>query len=356
MNKVKKTSVYLIVFFVILSLSDKVLSRYEQEVGNFFVNVINFIRTKKWQSFYLDQKGIPVQFTPRIGRYTSPFYVVQACILYLHRNVNGCFTEIGNILEGWPQETPNSFTKSHFQNCLNYVFSSIKTVPGVGKHVVYDFDWYTCKSPWYSGLTDAMAIFLFAQMFQITKDLRYSRMAQELYESLRADNSNVLKKASNNIEYIEEYVSVDSHSVFVFNGAVISAICIDYYERMFSVCNPIGNRLISSLKKCCKWFDSGYWTWYDTSNTLASVKYHIVNKKCVKGLFNITQDLFFKDVFEKWDCYKTSFLKRHFYWFWDTGIWGSRLSKFLSVILFLNCFFLTTMVLFLFKVFFKKKE
>ncbi len=305
-----------------------ILENYEIQFSNFAAKVTNFAVGNGWNLRYYDAQGIPYSYIARLReKVVSPYYVVHYGLIYSQSvNPPAGYEWIwpnDDSFKLWGENPPSGLiTKENFINAADWIIRNLEKDEYGNTHIFYHFQWpYEgtsegyLQAPWYSGLTDAIAIKLLIRAYAFTKDKRYFDAASRLYNSVltQIDKGGSLVYDEFGNPWIEEYISRNNTKIpFVLNGMIYATLAILDYERFSDVEKPMGYKLIETIKKRTPAFDTGYWTFYDLLGTLAKPKYHFIHVSLMKVLYEKTKDPFFLNVHSRWEKYNTHFFTRYF--------------------------------------------
>ena len=326
----QKWIIRILIFCTLFFSTSWILDVYDEEVSKFNGKLANLLRGNDFALRTFNEKGIPISNFGRLGiKDISPFYVVHYGLIYSDKLVHGSkydyLWKYNNSVEFW-NVLPDSkyITEKNFYHAADWVVEKmLKDVNDV-YHLIYGFDWYykylkggMLKAPWYSGLTDGMALSLLIRAYILTDNDKYKIAANRLYKSvilMREKGGSTIHLRDGSI-WIEEYVArdlPDHDQPRVLNGMVYASFGIYFYEKFFNVQKPLYSAYFDSLRANIHRFDLGYWTAYDLIGTVANYKYHNVHLGLLKDLYLLTDDQYYLDLHKKWDEYSTSFIMRHF--------------------------------------------
>lgn len=231
------------------------------------------------------------------GFITSPFYVVHYGLIYSLANKSDSFDWLDDPTVGlWPDPPPVELvSKNNVVAACDWVVAHAVPCHFGPVHLMYDFEWRypnadpsLIQPPWWSGLTDALAVELLCRGFDLTGNTEYLASAKKLYDSLLAPVSEggSLVRLGDGRLMIEEYVDprAKAHTL-VLNGAIYAAMAIDHYERRFGVSGGIGDKLLRSIELSIDSYKAPMnWSYYDNVKTCANLKYHRINAALVEWL------------------------------------------------------------------------
>jgi heparosan-N-sulfate-glucuronate 5-epimerase len=178
----------------------------------------------------------------------------------------------------------------------------------------HHFDWDyrdMLKAPWYSGLAQAQGISLLlrAYVHPHSDGCEYLRAAEKALIALTRPiaEGGVLFEDDNKDLWIEEYlVNPPTHILNGFMWALWGVF--DFWlARKDASAKVIFDRGVATLLRNLARFDTGYWSLYEQSGTrlkmLASPFYHQLHIVQLSVMFNLTGDVRFAAVAEKWEKY-----------------------------------------------------
>lgn len=320
----------LLLLTIAFACTNYLFNSYESELSEVTAKTANILRGNSFALREFDSNGIPYSNFARLKKKTiSPFYVVHYGLIYSQNipapaGYNHLWEKQKSVKYWNVQPDNNLITEENFYHSANWVVNHINQSKNGGVHLFYDFDWPYLnlktgglKAPWYSGLTDGMALTLLCRAYVLTKDLRYKSAAFGLYESLvkPIDKGGSLISLENGDPWIEEYVDSrlpDHLQSKVLNGMIYATFGVIDFENTFSVDKPVASRLLKSIRNNINEFDLGWWTSYDRIGTVANLKYHHVHIGLLDDLYSITNDPYFLTLKQKWDSYQVGFLERNF--------------------------------------------
>jgi len=201
--------------------------------------------------------------------------------------------------------------------------SNTTTQEGGYAHLLYDFPWKyrnvrpdTILPPWWSGLTDALAIELLCRGYDVTGNQSYMQCAASLYASVLAPiqkGGSMLSDEQGGI-MIEEYVDPNgSVRSRVLNGAIYSAMAVYNYEQRMKILDGKGIALLKSLVDNISRYDiNGTWSYYDQVGTVANLKYHKINAALIKWIGSISENAPVVALAKKWENARYNPIRRAF--------------------------------------------
>lgn len=305
-----------------------VLGNYEIQFSKTASRFTNFIIGNGWQGRTYDEYGIPYSRFARLRiKTTSPYYVVHNGLIFSQTltppaEYNWLWREDDSFKMWGEDPPPNLITKDNFIHAAEWILQRLEKDEFGNTHIYYHFNWpYKgtsqgfLQAPWYSGLTDSVAIKLFLRAHVVTGDLKYLRAADALYQSVITpiEQGGSLFYDDDGNPWIEEYVAKNNTNMpMVLNGMVYATFAISDYERFVGLHHTLSNKLINTIRVYAEKYDTGYWTKYDLIGTLTKPKYHFIHVALMEMLYNETKDEFFCEIAAKWDGYNTHFITRYF--------------------------------------------
>ncbi len=307
-KKYKNIVVYLIFWMLpIIFISNKYA--YDIYEFNSSLRVLLTQGSTKHRTF--NEKGLPISYSPKIGEFISPFYVVHYSIIYSDNLTDtGKFRDLNQYhwrhdpsIAYWnvhPDTTNSIKNRELFKNSVDWIRDNIQYDKNGHAHLFYSFDWpyrgypnNNIKAPWWSGLTDAYAIIPLLRAADIYGDQKYAQLADELYKSVTAPyqqggSTTQLNKRIWIEEYLDSQVKTDADLAYVFNGMVYSTYGIKSYEDYQTIepTSALQNKLINSIFNNVHLFDNNGWSYYDLYGTKNNIKYHKVHAVLLDNLMH----------------------------------------------------------------------
>jgi len=287
----RKSKVWIIVILSFF-MSIFTINAIAPQLSYYNIGMRNLLVHGKFQKFSFTKEGIPEQLSPRIGKYTSPFYVVhfgllysEACRSLVDDSKHHWFKD--KTLKYWYGNSPKP-SLQNFKAALDWLLANADETTYGATHFLYNFDWpypgYSdgvLRAPWWSGLTDGYAIILLLRGYDCFNDERYIVLAEKLYNSVLTPISKGGSLAYwDGLPWIEEYVdphiSQQEYS-HVFNGMVYAFFGVLAYERARNISQGASAALLKSIAQHSYNYDMGYWSFYDAVGNPANIKYHCIN-------------------------------------------------------------------------------
>lgn len=115
--------------------------------------------------------------------------------------------------------------------------------------------------------------------------------------------------------FLEEYPNIKYPKSSVLNGWIFSIFGLMDYLKIDPTnvdVQKLLNKTLKTLENELENYDSGYWTYYDQTNRLASPAYHDLHIALLKVMYELTEIEKFKIYAEKWKHYKDSSIKKSY--------------------------------------------
>ena len=283
--------------FISMLISGILFNTFATQIDDLNAKMRNFLINGDINNKKFTQDGLPVYSSPRIGEYTSPFYVIHYGLEHTSKcsqyNVSKKFHwRPDQTLAAW-HESGITPSKDLLKKYADWVIENIKYDKRGNAHLFYNFDWPYEKfalgklsSPWWSGLTDGHAITFMLRAYDCFADERYLRAATDLYASVTKPLSEGGSLSYLNglpwiEEYIDRFVTIDTQTS-VFNGMAYAYFGIKSFEE-FKNFEGIASDLRTSIIKNAHVFGKGCcWSYYDNVYESSNIKYHRVNLLLLK--------------------------------------------------------------------------
>jgi len=294
---------WIISYCLWIIISFTIFNFYFYEILNFNAKLRNFLVNGSFAIQKVREDGIPVSYSPRLGSFISPFYVVNYGIYYseiliekgvIKRKNSYCWKK-DKSLDLWPffiEE--DKITLEKFKNTADWIIYNVKSIYG-NSHLIYNFNWpyekykyKVIRAPWWSGLTDAHAIILLLRAYDVFGKKEYLNVAKLLYKSTkRKIEYGGSLTYLNKFPWIEEYVDYNhpNETPRVLNGMIYSYFGLKCFEERYVPQNERINReLLKSIERNLNVFNLGFWSYYDAIGTIANVKYHKIHVYLLRQL------------------------------------------------------------------------
>tara|TARA_B100000161_G_scaffold243866_1_gene197799 strand:- start:2568 stop:3545 length:978 start_codon:yes stop_codon:yes gene_type:complete len=188
-------------------------------------------------------------------------------------------------------------------------------VPNKNKIHVWNhyFNWVykeTLVNPWYSGLAQGQGLSVLCRAYKETKDPKYLKSLEKVFESLKInvkDGGVMFKDSKNNI-WIEEYI-MQNTPTHILNGFIWGLWGIYDYWLLTNdkKVNELFLEYINTLENNINSYDIGYWSLYELSDNIISMRaslfYHKLHIVQMNILFEMTRKKIFKKIGLKWSSY-----------------------------------------------------
>lgn len=328
--------------FVLASvIVTSVFNIFSLEIFDFNAALRTLITKGSFERRSFDDSGIPIYKSPRIGNYTSAFYVVHYGLEYSEAcrdlsNKDGKFHWRHDPTTIFWHSSPFKASLVNFRNSVDWIVANTEYDANGNAHLFYKFDWPyknhfdgMLRAPWWSGLAEGHAITLLMRAADCFGDERYMRLADDFYKSIltRVEQGGSLL-SFNDLPWIEEYVDprapVDALSR-VFNGMAYAYFGIEAFEQGVGIQN-MAPALRESIVRNAREFDMGYWSYYDAIGNEANIKYHAINLALLND--PILQESSLQEMLDRWELGRrfvvpfyllngpTSVAKYHFFSFY----------------------------------------
>ncbi|OXS99393.1 hypothetical protein B7H23_14630 [Notoacmeibacter marinus] len=268
---------------------------YELEQFNSVSRVFLRNGTTSLRSF--NTEGLPVSQDPRQQReFISPFYVVHYGLI--HSKTCPQFGEASSYhwkndsTEKYWNAPPKTLSSDIFRISADWVVNNIARDDNGNAHLFYEFDWPYANlngapltAPWWSGLTDAVAILLMLRAHDCLGGDKYLDSARDLYDSVVtpfADGGSLTRL--NGLPWVEEYADdhiAENDLSRVLNGMVYAYHGIRALEEREQVARYAPS-FRAAIYKNADLFSKGYWSYYDNIGNASNIKYHAINLALLK--------------------------------------------------------------------------
>lgn len=164
-----------------------------------------------------------------------------------------------------------------------------------------------------SSMGQGEAISVLARAYKITGEQRWMDSAQRAMKFMLIPVSLGGTLLVNGCDYFfEEYPDESGAKRSVLNGWIFTLFGIlDYLKLQNDLeVQDIYNRSIDTLIRHLKDYDAGYWSFYDQTGRIASPAYHDLHIALLKTLSDLTNQMLFKEIADKWQYYSEKKLNR----------------------------------------------
>lgn len=278
-------------FIIIVSLiATLILCNFTEEISYQLIRKIyskNILRTK----IVYDSLGVPfVDYGYvegiYVGKQRNPLTVSQRAIEYFE-----------------------SGKRKEFINCANWILGNSKSF---GDYYIleYNFPWpiFNLTPPWRSGMAQAQAMQALIKAYDITKNIEYLDCASKLLCSffIEIEDGGVTYKTANNGWWYEEYADEGCEKSMVLNGMMFTVIGIyEYYKYTESTeAKYLFEQGVVALRDNLYRYNKEGYSYYDILKHPAGRIYHKVYIQLLDSLYNITNEIPFKQYSNIWIKYK----------------------------------------------------
>ncbi|MFT7156231.1 MAG: heparosan-N-sulfate-glucuronate 5-epimerase [Parvicella sp.] len=249
---------------------------FGQELSK-YSSIVSQVDTKKWMNAYqrvVDSEGILTQ-KKQYHALSIAFYGIMA---YNDFRETGDTASISII--------KNQF--KYFSDTSRVVF--IDNQLGMG--LPYHFKFHDLKAPWYSGMTQGVAISYLARYYKITNDDRALKIMKQLaYFMLKnIKDGGTIGKTPEGLTFIEEYPNSKSHPN-VFNGFVNGLVGLNEYLLFFpkdTLARRIHDECYATIITTINKYDTPKWSKYDRKGgniTNHYMRYEIAELEQLYGIY-----------------------------------------------------------------------
>jgi len=239
----------------------------------------NHINIKKWlqrKQRIVDSEGILMQ-TKKYHALTISVYGIISYYEFLETKDS---THYNNVINQYKYFCDTS--KLHF----------IDDNKGVG--LPYTFNFHDLKAPWYSGMTQGVAISYLLRYYELTKNKEaLQKVKQLVYFMLRPEEiGGAIGKTKEGFTFIEEYPNSKSKPQ-VLNGFINGLIGLHEYLLYFpkdTLARRVHDESYQAMVKTFKEYDKPNWTNYDRRNSSCSNHYIRYEMREIEQLNNIYHD------------------------------------------------------------------
>lgn len=194
-------------------------------------------------------------------------------------------------------KTGNSKYYDEVKHQYRYFCDSSKihfTADGKGIGLPYTYNFHDLKAPWYSGMTQGMAISFLLRYYLLTKDkTALDKVKKIAYFMLQPVKENgTISKTKEGLTFIEEYPKSKSHPQ-VLNGFINGLIGLHEYLVFFpndTLAKRVHDESYASMMKLLNLYDTPNWTNYDRSNGKVSNLYMRYQLSEFEHLYSIYGD------------------------------------------------------------------
>jgi hypothetical protein len=196
--------------------------------------------------------------------------------------------------------------KKPFLNCLTWLQQNIDYKNNAA---LYVFNW---QQPWYdsvgvpftSGMTNGLAIQVFTNGYQLTKDSTYLHLAKALVRGFYIPiKEGGFSYHINNGWWYEEIADTNMHTPFILDGHIFALTGVHHLSRVTKSDSAavVFQKGITALKHLLPAYDKGdNWAYYDKYRKTADKYYQRILAAQMKQLWEITGDNTFLEYHNKW--------------------------------------------------------
>jgi len=168
------------------------------------------------------------------------------------------------------------------------------------------------KDVTYSAMIQGEAISCLVRVYNLSEDEKFLKSADKALQLLLTpiEKGGCAWYDKDNI-YLEEFPSKDRNTIL--NGWIFAIFGV-YDYCLLTVRKEIKetfDKSILTLKRNLKYFDSGFWSYYDIKKNIASPFYHNLHINQFHALYLVTNDEVFRMYRERWESYKSKFINRN---------------------------------------------
>ncbi len=252
---------------------------------------------KNFSTLIFDNNGIPmVNYGRKTGLQYNPVTVAQYSLAHLSLYIR----------------TKDDKYKKIFLNGAEWFLKNVSDYKNYSLVWFYKFDLTECglKSPWISAMAQGLTVSVLLRANQITGSKNFLDTAEKVVNifDVPVREGGVMSTFPDGCIVFEEYPTGSTNSVL--NGFIFSILGL--YDLFIFAKNKkaekLFNQSVLSLKDNIKHYDTGYWSRYDlrSDKRLASIHYHLLHIRLFDVLYEITQDVYFIQLRNKWNGYYRS--------------------------------------------------
>lgn len=201
----------------------------------------------------------------------------------------------------------NHLQLAYFNNCIKWL---TKEATQINNSLLYYYNW---QQPWYvevkgnftSGITSGRAIEAFVLAFKQTNDSSYLQLCKELVRGyyLPIQLGGFTYKETNGWWY-EEIADSNLQTPKILDGHIYAILGVQKYAQLTKddSATTVVNKGIEVLKNNLQQYDAGNGKiYYDKYKKIADKKYQQILVDQMHELWKITNDVFFKNYYQKWN-------------------------------------------------------
>jgi hypothetical protein len=158
-----------------------------------------------------------------------------------------------------------------------------------------------------SAMGQGEAISVLVRIYKMTMDSVYLEAARKAVKFMICEVKEGGTLIIEGKKYIfEEYPNWKEKRVSVLNGWIFSLFGLYDYLKIDdnNHIRDIFNKSVLTLAHSLRYYDTGYWTYYDRIGRIASPAYHELHISLLQALYEISGIETFKVYSDKWTCYK----------------------------------------------------
>lgn len=201
--------------------------------------------------------------------------------------------------EYYLEQFKNQYKYFQDSSKLNFLFN------GEGIGLPYHFKFHDLSPPWYSGLTQGIALSYLLRYYEYSNDPEVKMLVQKVAKPLLVpvEDGGTLSKTPEGYLWIEEYPNTKK-SKNVLNGFINGLVGLKEYITFFpndTVALRVHNEVYESLKKTVNEYDTPKnWSTYDRNNKSISVFYLRIQLTQFDHLYSLYKDEFFRKQMSIW--------------------------------------------------------
>lgn len=266
-------------------------------LGQYYYTNLSLVKrphliSKKW---ILDEKGIPATSYPKMKPAYNPVHIAQYGLL----NFDLYSTQLSQT------------HLSNFLRATTWLRDNLVVYNSIGLWF-YNFSnpWAPFKEHhWISGLAQGQGISALLRAYQVTNDESFLNSAKYALGSffLSIDLGGVKCLDKENV-WFEEHIS--KPPTHILNGHMIALLGIFDFFRVTgdTEAEKLFDLGLQTILQNLLDYDSGFWSYYDSPTSgwsgIAPPTYHNLHILLLHILYNITENVVFLNVAQRWDKYQ----------------------------------------------------
>lgn len=273
---------YISVFFFAFCSNGQQLNRYEMYSDHFDIEGY----TKQYQRSF-DSAGI-IKQKNEYHALTISLYGIMCYDEYI---------KTGN--EHYREQCENQFKYFRDTSKYDYLFG------GKGVGLPYEFKFHDLTPPWYSGLTQGIAVSFLLRYADLKKDAFALDLAKKVAYPMfvPVKDGGTLSNTPEGGLWIEEYPN-SKRSKQVLNGFINGLVGMKEYLQFFpedTMAQRIHQEVYTSFKETINAYDNpANWTSYDRNNKSISIYYLRIQLTQLDHLYSLYGDPFLRDQMGIW--------------------------------------------------------